>query len=86
MAHSAASKPLPAKWAVEAASFSRQASCVNGVRENPTTRVCSGSRFLRYNSYNAGISLRLVRSPDAPKMTIVWGMVGPRGSQGSRGV
>ena len=40
-------------------------------------QVFSGSRFLRNNSYSAGISFRLVRSPEAPKMTIVWAISTP---------
>ena len=43
-----------------------------GVREKPTIRVSGGKRFFRRNSNNAGISLRLVKSPEAPKITIVY--------------
>jgi hypothetical protein len=39
-----------------------------GVREKPTIRIGSGKRFLRNKLYKAGINLRLVKSPDAPKI------------------
>ena len=42
-----------------------------GSGERPTMRVAFGRRPLRYSSYSAGTSLRLVKSPEAPKMTIV---------------
>ena len=67
----AASKSPSRNLAVDSPNCSRQASWLNGVREKPMIRVASGSRFLRCSSYRAGTSLRLVRSPEAPKMMIV---------------
>src|SRR5688572_26453620 len=64
-------KSPPANCAVVSASLPRHCSSVSGVREKPITRVGSGRRFLRYRLKSAGISLRLVRSPEAPKITIV---------------
>ena len=48
---------------------------MNAVREKPTIRVSFGSRPLRNRWYSAGTSLRCVRSPEAPKMTNVWGIL-----------
>src|SRR5579883_2478103 len=39
----------------------------------PTTANCGGSSFSRERLQSAGISLRLVRSPVAPKITITQG-------------
>ena len=75
LSHSSASKSSPTCLAVDSASSVRQASCENSVREKPTIRVSFGSRFLRNSWYSAGISLRCVRSPEAPKMTKVCGML-----------
>ncbi len=43
------SNSSPANSAVVSASFSRHSSSLNAVREKPTIRVPSGSRFLRYS-------------------------------------
>src|SRR5918994_911594 len=50
------------------------------VREIPTTANSSGSRLWAARSYRAGTSLRAVRSPDAPKITMTPGS-GTRGSR-----
>src|SRR5918994_5523392 len=49
------------------------------VREIPTTANSSGSRLWAARSYRAGTSLRAVKSPDAPKITMTPGS-GTRGS------
>src|SRR6476660_1787484 len=73
--HRPASKSLPTKRATAFAKSLRHSSCVNAVREKPTIRVSFGSRSLRKRWYSAGTSLRCVRSPEAPKMTNVWGIL-----------
>ena len=75
----AASNCLGWNRRVDSANDSRQVSSVNTVRENPTIRVPSGSRPLRKSWYKAGTSLRLVKSPEAPKITKVTGTwIAPR--------
>src|SRR3954447_16940758 len=78
--HRPASKSLPTNLATAFAKSLRHSSCVNAVREKPTIRVSLGSRPLRNKWYSAGTSLRCVRSPEAPRMTNVCGILdGHRG-------
>src|SRR3954469_2853599 len=69
------SKSSPTKRATALAKSLRHASCVNEDRADPTIRVSFGNRPLRNKWYSAGTSLRCVRSPDAPKITNVCGIV-----------
>jgi hypothetical protein len=54
-------------------SRSRHASSLSGLRLTPRTRQPAGSSPAAAMSYSDGTSLRLVRSPDAPKMTTTHG-------------
>src|ERR671921_1428671 len=60
-------------------SLSLNSSWLISVREMPTTANSSGNLRWAARSYRAGTSLRDVRSPDAPKITITPGS-GTRGS------
>src|SRR5215210_2583841 len=60
-------------------SFPLNSSWLISVREIPTTANSSGSRRWAARSYRAGTSLREVRSPEAPKITMTPGS-GTRGS------
>src|SRR5215213_2881667 len=60
-------------------SLSLNSSWLICVREMPTTANSSGSLLWAARSYRAGTSLRAVRSPEAPKMTMIPGS-GTRGS------
>src|SRR5437660_8664479 len=57
-------------------SFSRKASEVKLLEENPTRANWRGSRFDSAKLHSAGINFRLVKSPDAPKITITQGSGG----------
>ncbi len=48
---------------------SAKPASVCGLRANPTTENFSGWSPCRNRLYTAGISLRFVRSPEAPKIT-----------------
>src|SRR5215210_9365884 len=60
-------------------SFPLNSSWLICVREIPTTANSSGSRLWAARSYRAGTSLRAVKSPEAPKITMIPGS-GTRGS------
>src|SRR5919107_4746788 len=60
-------------------SFSLNSSWLIAVREIPTTANSSGNLRWAARSYRAGTSLRAVRSPEAPKITMTPGS-GTRGS------
>src|ERR671920_2126650 len=60
-------------------SFPLNSSWLISVRETPTTANSSGNLLWAARSYKAGTSLREVRSPDAPKITMTPGS-GTRGS------
>src|SRR5919112_4432152 len=60
-------------------SLLRNSSWLISVRETPTTANSSGNLLWAARSYKAGTSLREVRSPDAPKITMTPGS-GTRGS------
>src|SRR5215213_11834774 len=60
-------------------SLSLNSSWLICVREMPTTANSSGSLLWEARSYRAGTSLRAVRSPEAPKITMTPGS-GTRGS------
>src|SRR5215203_5857950 len=60
-------------------SFPLNSSWLICVREIPTTANSSGSRLCAARSYRAGTSLRAVKSPEAPKITMTPGS-GTRGS------
>src|ERR687889_2499484 len=60
-------------------SLPRNSSWLISVRETPTTANSSGNLLWAARSYKAGTSLREVRSPDAPKITMTPGS-GTRGS------
>src|SRR5215204_6991057 len=60
-------------------SFPLNSSWLICVREIPTTANSSGSRLWAARSYRAGTSLRAVKSPEAPKITMTPGS-GTRGS------
>src|SRR5215204_2686939 len=60
-------------------SLSRNSSWLISVREMPTTANSSGSLLWAARSSRAGTSLREVRSPEAPKITMTAGS-GTRGS------
>src|ERR687890_2041205 len=60
-------------------SLPRNSSWLISVRETPTTANSSGNLLWAARSYRAGTSLREVRSPDAPKITMTPGS-GTRGS------
>src|SRR3954452_8244845 len=79
--HRAESKSLPTKRATAFAKSLRHSSCVNAVREKPTIRVSLGSRPLRKRWYSAGTSLRCVKSPEAPRMTNVCGILNGHGGE-----
>src|SRR6516165_9106134 len=64
---------------------SRKASPLKSSRAVPTTAKAGGSRPSRWRLYRAGISRRLVRSPEAPKMTITHGLAGCLPSSGGAG-
>src|SRR5258706_3635201 len=53
--------------------FSRNTSVVSGLAAVPSTAKLSESRPTQARLYNAGTSSRLVRSPDAPKTTMMQG-------------
>src|SRR5215208_3225086 len=60
-------------------SFPLNSSWLICVRERPTTANSSGNLLWAARSYRAGTSLRAVRSPEAPKITMTPGS-GTRGS------
>src|SRR5918994_856690 len=60
-------------------SFPLNSSWLICVRERPTTANSSGNLLWAARSYRAGTSLRAVRSPEAPKITMIPGS-GTRGS------
>src|ERR671916_395497 len=63
-------------------SLPRNSSWLISVRETPTTANSSGNLLWAARSYKAGTSLREVRSPEAPKITMTPGS-GTRGSRRS---
>src|SRR4029453_1952565 len=66
---------------ISSVSFSRKLSLVIGRRAEPTTANWRDRRSSFAKLYRAGMSLRLVKSPDAPKITITQGSPGrPTGS------
>ena len=62
--------PLSRNCFTSAAILARKASSVSGVREFPMMAKEAGSLRSSANWYSAGINLRLVRSPLAPKITM----------------
>src|SRR5262245_35024274 len=61
---------------------SRKASSLYGRRDTPTIFNSAGRRFLRSRLYSDGTSFRAVRSPEAPKITSVRGVVAIGSSRG----
>src|SRR6266567_628042 len=56
--------------AVDSFICARNSSVLIGVRDTPSTwKGCELKHPTHARSYNAGISFRFVRSPDAPKIT-----------------
>src|SRR5690606_7328548 len=69
--HSSSSNELPENSFTPSRIRSRHSSWLYLVRELPTMLYSPGTRPFRRRLYSAGTSFRHVRSPEAPKITIV---------------
>jgi hypothetical protein len=69
--HNVGSKVAFGKFLGSGGEFFAPVFMAEGCTEIPTIRVPVGKRLRRKRLYKAGISFRLVKSPEAPKITIV---------------